>query len=49
MQVWPRFAIEEERGLLRVAMTRAKDQLHLMALLQWSFNHGQRRFGDRIA
>ena len=38
--------IEEERRLLYVAMTRAKDQLHLM-VPQRFFTHGQRRIGDR--
>ncbi|CAH1661504.1 ATP-dependent DNA helicase UvrD/PcrA, proteobacterial paralog [Chelatococcus asaccharovorans] len=38
--------IEEERRLLYVAMTRAKDQLHLM-VPQRFFTHGQRSFGDR--
>ena len=38
--------IEEERRLLYVAMTRAKDQLHLM-LPQRFFVHGQRSLGDR--
>ena len=38
--------IEEERRLLYVAMTRAKDQLHLM-VPQRFFTHGQRGFGDR--
>ncbi len=38
--------IEEERRLLYVAMTRAKDQLHLM-LPQRFFTHGQNRLGDR--
>jgi DNA helicase II / ATP-dependent DNA helicase PcrA len=38
--------IEEERRLLYVAMTRAKDQLHLM-LPQRFFTHGQRSLGDR--
>jgi DNA helicase-2/ATP-dependent DNA helicase PcrA len=38
--------IEEERRLLYVAMTRAKDQLHLM-VPQRFFTHGQRRLGDR--
>ena len=33
--------IEEERRLLYVAMTRAKDQLHLM-VPQRFFTHGQR-------
>ncbi|HEY5279700.1 MAG TPA: ATP-dependent helicase [Pseudolabrys sp.] len=38
--------IEEERRLLYVAMTRAKDQLHLM-VPQRFFVHQQRRHGDR--
>jgi DNA helicase II / ATP-dependent DNA helicase PcrA len=38
--------IEEERRLLHVAMTRAKDELHLM-LPQRFFTHGQGRLGDR--
>ncbi len=38
--------IEEERRLLHVAMTRAKDELHLM-LPQRFFTHGQSRLGDR--
>src|SRR6202008_2432460 len=38
--------IEEERRLLYVAMTRAKDQLHLM-VPQRFFIHGQRSTGDR--
>src|SRR6476660_5579259 len=38
--------IEEERRLLYVAMTRAKDQLHLM-IPQRFFTHGQRSLGDR--
>ena len=38
--------IEEERRLLYVAMTRAKDQLHLM-VPQRFFTHGQRSNGDR--
>jgi DNA helicase-2/ATP-dependent DNA helicase PcrA len=38
--------IEEERRLLYVAMTRAKDQLHLM-IPQRFFTHGQRSTGDR--
>jgi ATP-dependent DNA helicase UvrD/PcrA len=38
--------IEEERRLLYVAMTRAKDQLHLM-VPQRFFTHGQRSMGDR--
>ncbi len=38
--------IEEKRRLLYVAMTRAKDELHLM-LPQRFFTHGQNRLGDR--
>ncbi len=38
--------IEEERRLLYVAMTRARDQLHLV-LPHRFFTHGQRGFGDR--
>jgi DNA helicase-2/ATP-dependent DNA helicase PcrA len=38
--------IEEERRLLYVAMTRTKDDLHLM-LPQRFFTHGQNRMGDR--
>jgi DNA helicase II / ATP-dependent DNA helicase PcrA len=38
--------IEEERRLLYVAMTRAKDQLHLV-VPQRFFIHGQRSLGDR--
>jgi DNA helicase-2/ATP-dependent DNA helicase PcrA len=38
--------IEEERRLLYVAMTRARDQLHLM-IPQRFFAHGQRSAGDR--
>ena len=38
--------IEEERRLLYVAMTRAKDDLHLM-VPQRFFTHGQRSLGDR--
>ena len=38
--------IEEERRLLYVAMTRAKDQLHLM-VPQRFYTHGQRSLGDR--
>ncbi len=38
--------IEEERRLLYVAMTRAKDQLHLM-VPQRLFTHGQHSTGDR--
>jgi DNA helicase-2/ATP-dependent DNA helicase PcrA len=38
--------IEEERRLLYVAMTRAKDELHLM-VPQRFFSHGQNAQGDR--
>ena len=38
--------IEEERRLLYVGMTRAKDQLHIM-VPQRFFTHGQRSNGDR--
>jgi DNA helicase-2/ATP-dependent DNA helicase PcrA len=38
--------IEEERRLLYVAMTRAKDQLHVM-VPQRFYTHGQRSSGDR--
>jgi DNA helicase-2/ATP-dependent DNA helicase PcrA len=38
--------IEEERRLLYVAMTRAKDDLHLM-VPQRFFTHGQNALGDR--
>jgi DNA helicase-2/ATP-dependent DNA helicase PcrA len=38
--------IEEERRLLYVAMTRAKDQLHLL-VPQRFYAHGQRNSGDR--
>src|SRR4051794_19700818 len=38
--------IEEERRLLYVAMTRAKDHLHLM-VPQRFYVHGQRSNGDR--
>jgi DNA helicase-2/ATP-dependent DNA helicase PcrA len=38
--------IEEERRLLYVGMTRAKDTLHLMQPLRF-FTHGQHAFGDR--
>ncbi|MBS0246824.1 MAG: ATP-dependent helicase [Proteobacteria bacterium] len=38
--------IEEERRLLYVAMTRARDQLHLM-VPQRFFTHGQHASGDR--
>ncbi|MEA2796043.1 MAG: ATP-dependent helicase UvrD/PcrA [Bradyrhizobium sp.] len=38
--------IEEERRLLYVAMTRAKDDLHLL-VPQRFFTHGQRAQGDR--
>jgi DNA helicase-2/ATP-dependent DNA helicase PcrA len=38
--------IEEERRLLYVAMTRARDELHLV-MPQRFFTHGQPRLGDR--
>src|SRR5262249_761466 len=38
--------IEEERRLLYVAMTRAKDNLHLL-VPQRFFAHSQRKNGDR--
>jgi DNA helicase-2/ATP-dependent DNA helicase PcrA len=38
--------IEEERRLLYVAMTRARDELHLI-LPQRFFTHGQSAYGDR--
>jgi DNA helicase II / ATP-dependent DNA helicase PcrA len=38
--------LEEERRLLYVAMTRAKDDLHLV-IPQRFFTHGQRSHGDR--
>ena len=38
--------LEEERRLLYVAMTRAKDDLHLV-VPQRFFTHGQRAQGDR--
>lgn len=38
--------IEEERRLLYVAMTRAKDDMHLM-VPQRFFTHGQSQYGDR--
>ena len=38
--------IEEERRLLYVAMTRAKDDLHLV-VPQRFFTHGQKAQGDR--
>ena len=38
--------IEEERRLLYVAMTRAKDDLHLI-VPQRFFTHGQNSYGDR--
>jgi DNA helicase II / ATP-dependent DNA helicase PcrA len=38
--------IEEERRLLYVAMTRAKDELHLIQPLRF-YTHGQSRYGDR--
>ena len=41
-----RAEIEEERRLLYVAMTRAKDSLHLIQPLRL-FSYGQQPFGDR--
>ena len=41
-----RAEIEEERRLLYVAMTRAKDDLHLV-VPQRFFTHGQNAQGDR--
>src|SRR5262249_45449752 len=38
--------IEKERRLLYVAMTRARNELHLL-IAQRFFPHGQRAFGDR--
>ena len=38
--------IEEERRLLYVAVTRARDELHLL-MPQRFFTHGQRAYGDR--
>jgi DNA helicase-2/ATP-dependent DNA helicase PcrA len=38
--------IEEERRLLYVAMTRARDSLHLITPHRF-FTHGQARNGDR--
>ena len=38
--------IEEERRLLYVAVTRARDELHLV-MPQRFFTHGQRAYGDR--
>jgi DNA helicase-2/ATP-dependent DNA helicase PcrA len=38
--------IEEERRLLYVAMTRARDELHLV-VPQRFFTHGQSAYGDR--
>ena len=38
--------IEEERRLLYVAMTRARDALHLIHPLRF-YTHGQGRYGDR--
>jgi DNA helicase II / ATP-dependent DNA helicase PcrA len=40
--------LEEERRLLYVAMTRAKDDLHLV-VPQRFFTHGQHAQGDRHA
>ena len=44
--IGPDAGIEEERRLLYVAMTRAKDELHLM-VPQRFFTHGQSSTGDR--
>jgi DNA helicase-2/ATP-dependent DNA helicase PcrA len=41
-----RAEIEEERRLLYVAMTRAKDRLHLLTPQRF-FTHGQHAYGDR--
>lgn len=38
--------LEEERRLVYVAMTRAKDDLHLI-VPQRFYVHGQHKFGDR--
>jgi DNA helicase-2/ATP-dependent DNA helicase PcrA len=38
--------IEEERRLFYVALTRARDRLHVVQPLRF-YVHGQRRFGDR--
>jgi DNA helicase II / ATP-dependent DNA helicase PcrA len=38
--------IEEERRLLYVALTRARDRLHVLQPLRF-YVHGQRRFGDQ--
>jgi DNA helicase-2/ATP-dependent DNA helicase PcrA len=38
--------IDEERRLLYVAMTRARDELHLLQPLRF-YSHGQSRHGDR--
>jgi len=39
-------ARREERRLLYVAMTRAKDDLHMIVPHRF-FTHGQQAFGDR--
>jgi DNA helicase II / ATP-dependent DNA helicase PcrA len=46
MSTGTRAGVEEERRLLHVAMTRAKDQLHLL-LPHRFFVHQQRAEGDR--
>lgn len=46
MATGTREEIEEERRLLYVAMTRAKDTLHLLQPLRF-YTHGQSRRGDR--
>jgi DNA helicase-2/ATP-dependent DNA helicase PcrA len=38
--------VQEERRLLYVAMTRAKDDLHLVVPHRF-FTHGQNAYGDR--
>ena len=46
LAVGEKHEIEEERRLLYVAMTRAKDSLHLVTPQRF-FTHGQSRHGDR--
>ena len=46
MAAGSREQIDEERRLLYVAMTRARDELHLIQPLRF-YVHGQRRNGDR--